>query len=160
MDLLIQFGFFLVLLVVGLTFGSMNERRHFRQLKEQEAALRDIMVFNERHLPDWMDFRKGTLVVGSVVIGEDYFKRIAAQLKSIFGGNLTVYESLMDRGRREAVLRMKREAKRLGATMVFNVRLETSSLSETFTAQKVAFSAEFIAYGTAVIPAPASAPAQ
>ncbi|HSW14953.1 MAG TPA: heavy metal-binding domain-containing protein [Solimonas sp.] len=153
MELLIQFGFFLFLLVVGLLFGSMNEKRHFRQLKEQEAALREVMVFNERHLPEWLEVRQAKLVVGSVVIGEDYFKRVAAALKSIFGGRLTMYESLMDRGRREAVLRMKQEARRMGATMIFNVRFETASLSEDSAGRQQAFSAEFIAYGTALVPA-------
>lgn len=153
MDLIIQFGFFLVLLVVGLLFGSANERRHYRALQVQEAALRDVLVFNERHLPRDMAFRQGSLVIGSVVIGEDYFKRVAGSLKSIFGGRLTVYESLMDRGRREAVVRMKEEARKLGATMVFNVRFETASLSEDMPGRQAAFSAEFIAYGTALIPA-------
>ncbi|MFN2377631.1 MAG: YbjQ family protein, partial [Candidatus Binatia bacterium] len=124
-----------------------------RRIEEREALLRDILVFNERRLPDGADFARGDLVIGSVVIGEDYFKRVAAGLKGFFGGRLTVYESLMDRGRREAVIRMKEEAGKLGATMVFNVRFETSSLSEDSSGGRAAFSAEFIAYGTALIPA-------
>ncbi|MFN2427175.1 MAG: YbjQ family protein [Candidatus Binatia bacterium] len=154
MEWLIQVGFFAVLLAVGLIFGSRNEKRHYRRIEEQEALLRGILVFNERHLPPDMSIARGNLVVGSVVIGEDYFKRIAAALKGFFGGRLTVYESLMDRGRREAVIRMKEEARRLGATMVFNVRFETSSLSEDTSGRRAAFSAEFIAYGTALIPTP------
>lgn len=146
---------FFVALLVGLIAGGRNEKRHYRQIEDQEALLRDIFVYNERHLPADMTFARGTLVVGSVVIGEDYFKRTASALKSFFGGRLTVYESLMDRGRREAVVRMKQEARRLGATMVFNVRFETSSLSEDASGSRVApFSAEFIAYGTALIPSP------
>lgn len=152
MELLIQIGFFLALLVVGLVAGTLNERRHYRRLREDEAALRGILVFNECRPPDDLPLRTGQLVVGSVVIGEDYFKRIAASLKSLFGGRLVVYESLMDRGRREAIVRMKREAEHLGATMVFNVRFETSSLAEDGTGRQAAFSAEFIAYGTALVP--------
>lgn len=152
MEALLQFGFILLLLIIGLIFGRLSERRHYRQLQAREAALRDVLVFNERRLPPEMAIRDGYLVMGSVVIAEDYFKRVAARLKSLFGGRLTVYESLMDRGRREAVVRMKEEAKKLGATMVFNVRFETSSLSEATPAQQASFSAEFIAYGTALIP--------
>ncbi len=156
MELLIQFGFFLALLVIGLLAGSYNERRHYRQLQEQEAALRDILIFNERHLPGHLAVHGGGLVVGAVVIGEDYFKRIAAGLKSIFGGRLTVYESLMDRGRREAVVRMKQQARAQGAKMIFNVRFETSSLSEDTSGRQAAFSAEFIAYGTALVLTPSA----
>lgn len=151
MEFFIQIGFFAVLLLVGLFFGSRNEKNHYGRIAEQEAGLRGILVFNERHLPADMTFRHADLVIGSVVIGEDYFKSTVARLKSFFGGKLTVYESLMDRGRREAVIRMKQEAQRLGATMVFNVRFETSSLSED-SSRRGAFSAEFIAYGTALIP--------
>jgi uncharacterized protein YbjQ (UPF0145 family) len=153
-DYLAEIGFVAALLV-GLLVGTRNEKRHYLQIEEQEALLRDILVFNERHLPSDMTFSRGSLVIGSVVIGEDYFKLTASALKSLFGGRLTVYESLMDRGRREAVVRMKQEARRLGATMVFNVRFETASLSEDTGGQRLgAFSAEFIAYGTALLPSP------
>ena len=73
--------------------------------------------------------------------------------RALVGGRITVYESLLDRGRREAIVRMKTEARRLGATMIFNVRLETSSLSEDQSGRAPMFSAEFIAYGTALVPA-------
>jgi uncharacterized protein YbjQ (UPF0145 family) len=153
-ELLVQIGFLVVLLAIGWFAGRANERRHFRELAQNEARLRDILVFNERTPPPDRRFAGGMLVVGSVVIAEDYFKRIAAGLRGLVGGRITVYESLLDRGRREAIIRMKEEAHRLGATMIFNVRLETSSLSEDRTGQSPMFSAEFIAYGTALIPRP------
>ena len=151
MELLFQFGLFAELLLIGWSIGGVTERRHFRSLVEREAALRDILVFNERRPPADRDFRRAELVMGSVVIGEDYFKRFAATLRSLFGGTLRMYESLMDRGRREALVRLKEAARRQGATMVFNVRFETSSLSAD-TGQRGIFSAEFIAYGTALTP--------
>jgi len=46
---------------------------------------------------------------------------------------------------------MKQEARRLGATHVVNVRLETASLSEDWSGRQPMFSAEFIAYGTALV---------
>ena len=44
------------------------------------------------------------------------------------------------------------QARQLGATAVVNVRLETASLSEDWSARRPIFSAEFIAYGTALVP--------
>ena len=152
MELLVQLGIFAALLLVGLVFGSAAERRHFSELARREAELRDVLVFNEKRPPADREFRDAALVVGSVVIAEDYFKRIAAALRGLVGGRVTVYESLMDRGRREAILRMKEEARRRGATLVFNVRFETSSLSEDAGGRSPMFSAEFIAYGTALVP--------
>ena len=151
MEYLLQLLVFALLLLAGLLFGRAAERRHYRDIVAREQALADILVFSERRVPEFAAPPRTALVVGSVVIAEDYFKRVAAALKSLVGGRLTAYESLLDRGRREAVLRMKEEARRLGADMVFNVRFETSSLAEG-AGGPAAFSGEFIAYGTALIP--------
>ena len=56
-----------------------------------------------------------------------------------------------------SIVRMKRDAQKIGATMVFNVRFETASLSEDHRRQPL-FSAEFLAYGTALVPANAPLP--
>jgi uncharacterized protein YbjQ (UPF0145 family) len=130
-----------------------GERKHFATAANEDS-LRDIAACNGRGAADAGAFRSGTLVVGSVVIAEDYFKRVAAGLKSLVGGNIRSYESLLERGRREAIVRMKQEARRLGATEVVNVRLETASLSEDWSGRRPMFSAEFIAYGTALVRAP------
>jgi uncharacterized protein YbjQ (UPF0145 family) len=148
----IELGIFVVLLTVGLLFGRANEQRHFRELASLEESLRDIVVCSGRGPADDDRFRSGTLVVGSVVIAEDYFKRVAAALKSLIGGRLVAYESLLERGRREAIVRMKEQARRAGATQIVNLRLETASLSEDWSGRRPMFSAEFIAYGTALLP--------
>jgi uncharacterized protein YbjQ (UPF0145 family) len=150
MELLIQLGFVAILLLVGLVFGRAAEKRHFRDIERREAELAGILVFNERTPPP-RAFREATLVVGSVVVAEDYFKRMAAARKGLVGGRLTAYESLMDRGRREAILRMKAEAQARGARLVLNVRFETASLAEAHAGARPMFSAEFIAYGTALV---------
>ncbi len=149
---MIELGVFLILLVVGLFVGQANERRHFRELAVLEESLNDIAVYSGRGSVDDGAFRSATLVVGSVVIAEDYFKRVAAGLKSLIGGRLVAYESLLERGRREAIVRMKEQARRLGATQIVRLRLETASLSEDWSARRPMFSAEFIAYGTALVP--------
>jgi uncharacterized protein YbjQ (UPF0145 family) len=154
MDGIIQIVVFLVLLAIGVFWGRANERKHYRELAEAEEDLRDIAVSNGRAAGEAGEFGGGTLVVGSVVIAEDFFKRVAAGLKSLVGGNLRSYETLLERGRREAIVRMKQEARRLGATHVVNVRLETASLSEDGSGRRPMFSAEFIAYGTALVRAP------
>ena len=151
MDLIIQLGIATALLIAGIVFGRANEKRHYRSIQEREAQLRDVLVFNERRVPPNFQVAQATFVAGSVVIAEDYFKRVASALKSLVGGKLTAYESLLDRGRREAILRMKQEAKQRGARMVFNVRLETAQIAGERPNEM--FAAEFIAYGTALVPA-------
>lgn len=155
MEAILQLGIFAALLGIGWAFGRANERRHLRELAALEETLSDIVVSNDCGAAKDGAFRSGALVVGSVVIAEDYFKRVAAGLKSLIGGRLVAYESLLERGRREAIVRMKEQARRLGASQVVNVRLETASLSEDWSGRRPMFSAEFIAYGTALVAAKA-----
>ncbi len=91
---------------------------------------------------------KSRLVTGNAVISLDYFKRFLAGLRNIFGGEVISYQSLIDRARREAILRMKREAGK--ADMIINLRIETSSIGQNANRRNTVGSIEAIAYGTAI----------
>ncbi len=151
MGLLIQLLVFVSLLLLGRFFGRRAEQRHYRHLALNEAALRHIFLSSERHLPTDQSIVRGQLVSGSVVIADDYFKRILALIRGFFGGRLNSYDSLIERGRREACLRMQAQAQRLGASQIINVRFETVSLNEGSPQRQGSFCAEFLAYGTALI---------
>lgn len=140
---------FLVLIILGYVFGRSAEHRHFKSIKQRERAYRHILCFSERIPPPSSDSVRGELVTGSVVVSIDYFKRIAAGLRGLLGGRVTAYETLVERARREAILRMKEDAKNKGAGQVFNVKLETASITKN--TQQVG-AVEVYAYGTALIP--------
>ena len=140
---------FLILLVLGYVFGQLAEKRHFRSIIKREAELRDVLCFTERNVPE-MGHIDSVLVCGSVVISIDFFKKFVAGLRNLVGGRVSAYESLLERARREAILRMKAEAQARGAKSVWNVRIETSSITKDAT-QGVA-AVEVIAFGTAVTP--------
>ena len=145
-----ELGIFLLLMVVGYVFGRIAEQRHYRSIFRREAASRSIPVFATRYLPDEIaDHADTALVIGSVVISVDYFKRFLAGLRMLVGGRLKSYETLLDRARREAVLRMQDEARQQGAQSIFNVKFETMSISKG--AKNTVASVEVLAYGTAVI---------
>ena len=138
---------FLVLLAFGYAVGRIAERRHYRSTLAREKALANVMVFTNR-FPPLARPAGQALVTGSVVISEDYFKRLVSGLQSLFGGRLRAYESLLDRARREAVLRMKQEARGKGAQMIINVKFQTFSIPGR---NPNSFGAvEVMAYGTAL----------
>lgn len=143
---------FLALLSAGYVFGRYNERKHFKSIQEREQALRELMVFSERFAPPQAGPVECTLVVGSCVVAFDYFKSFVAGLRNFFGGRLTSYETLIERARREALLRMKQEAADIGATMIVNVKIETSSISGEN--PNSPGSVEVMVYGTALVPRP------
>ena len=140
---------FLVLLASGYIVGRIAERRHYRSILAREKELANVMVFSNR-FPPLAQQASQALVTGSVVVSEDYFKRVVSGLQSLFGGRLRAYESLLDRARREAVLRMKQEARDKGAEMIINVKFQTFSIPGR---NPKSFGAvEVMAYGTALAP--------
>ena len=142
MDLLIFFS----LVVIGYVAGTIAEKRHFASIRRREDELRNILTFSARLPPPSDMNRASTLVHGNVVVSVDYFKRLSAGLRSLIGGNVGAYESLVDRARREAILRMKQHALEQNVTQIFNVKLETSSISKGKQGQ--IGSVEIFAYGT------------
>lgn len=136
------------LLLLGLFSGTLVENQHFQSLRTREKQVRSLSVINfgaHQPLPDAQD---AMLVTGSVVITSDFFRIYVAAILSLLGGNIGVYETLLERGRREAILRMKEEAIAQGARQILNVRLETSNLNSESANQAAVL--EVIAYGTAI----------
>ncbi len=146
-----------ILLIVAYVSGTVIEKNHYKKIKEREHHLIDIPAIPsklETALPDQRDQQRivsSKLVMGSCVISDDYFKTFIAGLKTLFGGHLTTYESLVDRARREASIRMKDEASRMGADMIVNARIETSSIGGGSAGSKNGIcTIEVLAYGTAL----------
>ena len=139
-----------VLLTVGFFSGRYLEKKHYASIIARETAPGQVMVFAARLPPPDLPASATQLVSGSVVISADYFKRFVASLRMLIGGRLNTYESLLDRARREAILRMREEAKTLGATQIFNVKLETLSIGGRNPNSISCL--EVLAYGTAIIP--------
>jgi len=138
------------LLAFGYFFGRFYEKRHYNSIIKREAKLRHITAVASRIPPLSQTQDAPILVTGSVVISVDYFKRFLASLRTLVGGRVVSYESLLDRARREAILRMKQRADESGANKVFNIKLETASISKN--ARGNIGSVEVLAYGTAFKP--------
>ncbi len=144
-----EIGVSLVLLLLGFFFGRYAEKKHFESIIQREAELANVVVIASKNTTVSDSAKPGMMVTGSVVISVDYFKRFLAMLRTIFGGRVTAYETLLDRARREAILRMKQEAKAMNADRIFNIKLETASISKN--ASGNIGSVEVLAYGTALI---------
>jgi uncharacterized protein YbjQ (UPF0145 family) len=127
--------------------GGMLERNHYRSIRTREAALLHLPAITMRTADSGRQVAEARLVTGCVVVSNDYFKKVLASLRKIFGGRLRSYESLVDRARREAVLRMKESSG--GADAILNVRLETSTISRTSRDRGMG-AIEVVAYGTAI----------
>lgn len=139
----------LVLLVIGYFIGTYLERKHYRSIIKREEELRVLPVVASKQLPPDGGMYSQALVMGNVTISVDYFKRFLATLHNFFGGRVSSYESLLDRARREAILRMKSDAMSKQASLVLNVKYETASIYKG-SGSNIG-SVEVLAYGTALI---------
>jgi uncharacterized protein YbjQ (UPF0145 family) len=145
---MIDLVIFLSLLALGYGAGTRAEKRHYRSIAERENAMLNLpaVTLKSVDIPAHR-IRSCQLVQGSAVISVDYFKRILANLRNLFGGKVKSYESLVDRARREAVLRMKEMAG--DATVIVNVRIETAAIGKQSKRKNIGC-LEAVAYGTAL----------
>ena len=79
---------------------------------------------------------------GSTVRSRNIGRDIFASIKNIVGGEIEEYTKLQAQSREQAMQRMVKDAERLGADAVINVRFGTSMVMQG--------AAEMLAYGTAV----------
>jgi uncharacterized protein YbjQ (UPF0145 family) len=147
-----EFIVFLVLLVLGYVFGQLAEKRHFRSIIRREKEMLRMPVMTLKTVPASLNQCSTFLVSGNVVVSIDFFKKFLSGLRAFFGGRLRSYESLLDRARREAVLRMKESAIARGGKIIVNVRIETASISKHSQSRNSVGSVEVVAYGTAIAP--------
>lgn len=141
-----------VFLILGYSVGRYRERRHFASIALREAQYSSSMkVTNLKRITDPDSVKRAELVTGDAVIATDYFKSFAARLRNIVGGEVKAYKTLMDRARREAVLRLMDHARAMGASEIWNIRLETSNIRSSRGRNRPGVSVEIFAFGTAVV---------
>lgn len=120
-------GALLGLLAVAAVSARI-ERRHYASLRAREQALARLPAVTFRQIPEVWAVDDMGVVAGSVVMSPDPFGRLLAGLRAIAGGRVARYESLLDRARREAILRCKEAARERGFQAVVNLRLETTRI--------------------------------
>lgn len=136
----------ILLLFAAWLIGTLVERSHYKSIRLREERLRHIITSDLKHVPNEERVGSAHMVTGSVVLSVDHFKRFLAALRKIFGGEIGSYSSLLDRARREALLRLKESDPQ--AHMFVNLRIETTSISKG--ARKTVGSVEVMTYATAI----------
>jgi uncharacterized protein YbjQ (UPF0145 family) len=91
-------------------------------------------------------------VFGLVVRSRGLSGNLIASLRSIGGGEIKEYTSLLEDTRRQALDRMVQNATLVGANAVISMRFDSSELAGTMS--------EIVAYGTAVVVEPDAAAPQ
>jgi uncharacterized protein YbjQ (UPF0145 family) len=144
-SLLISYGWPVLLLTTGWAIGRINIRNHLKRLDAQTEALSDIRLHNIKYKPGgpFPIAEDSFLVTGSLVLSIDVFRQLIAGFMQITGGDVKNYSELLERGRRDALLRLKANAQQKGAQDIYNIKVQSAAISGSR-------SIEILAYGTAV----------
>ena len=91
-------------------------------------------------------------VFGLVVRSRGFSGNLIAGLRSLGGGEIKEYTSLLEDTRRQAIDRLVKNATLMGGNAVVSMRFDSSEMATTMT--------EIVAYGTAVVVEPDASAAQ
>jgi uncharacterized protein YbjQ (UPF0145 family) len=119
---------------------------HTRRLFSNPVKLADFPIVTTDGLSGFKIVRVCGIATGSTVRTRDFTKDMASAFKTIIGGELTHYTSLMQESRQEALDRMRETATKLGANAIVGSRMVTANIAPT--------ASEVMAYGTAVVVEP------
>lgn len=105
--------------------------------------MKNSMVTTTFTLPGHKIIRNAGIVRGITVRSRSIIGNFFGGLQTIFGGNITIYESLCERARLEAYEGMCTHAEHLGANAIVGMSYESNEVMAGVT--------EVLCYGTAVI---------
>ena len=131
--------------ILGWFVSHLIERRHLARLEMREASLREISVTQTQAVPHGCSTADPALLVTSAVLSRGAFRMFIITLRKLLGGRVPGYALLVERARREALVRLKTAARERGALAIINLRLETTRISS-----KGMPVVEVMAYGTAL----------
>lgn len=138
-------------LSAGYVLGRRDARAHLRDLAVRERESAVVRVEAGAGMPAG-DFAC-VLVVGNCVVAPDAFRRTVGYWRNRAGSRRAGHdEQLVERARREALLRLKDAARSAGAATVIDLHFETTS----FAGADLPGPVEVMATGTALVPRPPS----
>jgi len=144
-----EFIIFIITIICGLFFGKRAEKKHYSSIIEREEKYKSIVILSDKDLKrvkntsgEWI------LLSGTTVVSIDAFKKFMSSFVNLFWGKMKSYESLVDRARREAILKVKQQAYEKNLNCIVNLRVETSSITKN--AKQNVWAVEALVYATGI----------
>lgn len=102
-----------------------------------------MIIVTMSDLPGYRVTRVVGLARGITVRSRSIVGNIGGAIQSIFGGNITVYTSLAEQARQEALSLLTADAQKMSANAIIAMRYDANEIMDGIT--------EVLAYGTAVV---------
>src|SRR6186997_1447949 len=120
-----------------MTFAVRKARRRCGYASQM------MLIATTPYVAGWRVVETKGQVFGLVVRSRGIGGNVMAGLRSLGGGEIHEYTSLLEDTRRQAVDRMVQNATLMGANAVISMRFDSTELASTMS--------EIVAYGTAVV---------
>ncbi|MBC7101513.1 MAG: heavy metal-binding domain-containing protein [Methanobacteriales archaeon] len=122
---------------------KLEEKRLEEEKPAAHSKYEDVIVVSSNHVPGYRAVETLGFVYGLTVRSRGIGGQVGAGLRSLVGGEIKEYVTMMEHARQEAIDRMIEHAKELGANAIISARFDSDSISNVMQ--------EILAYGTAVI---------
>ena len=111
-------------------------------MDEPQSQYDDIIIVTTNELPGYEIVEVYGEVFGLIVRARNAFSNIGASFRTVFGGEVKGYTTLLAESRVHAVDRLKDSAREKGANAVVGMRFDCNEIADIMS--------EVAAYGTAV----------
>jgi uncharacterized protein YbjQ (UPF0145 family) len=102
-----------------------------------------MLIVTTENIPNKRILETKGQVFGVIVRTRGLVGNIAATLRTLIGGEVHEYTSLLEDTRKHAIERMERNARAMGANAIIMMRFDSSEIGNVMS--------EIVAYGTAVV---------
>lgn len=107
------------------------------------VSVDEFIIVSSNYVPGYEITETKGFVYGLTVRSRGVGGQIGAGIRSMFGGEIKEYVSMMEETRDEALMRAIDHAKQYGANAIISVRYDSNDISDIMQ--------EILAYGTAVV---------
>ncbi|MDR2967849.1 MAG: heavy metal-binding domain-containing protein [Methanobacteriaceae archaeon] len=107
------------------------------------VAIEEFVISSANNVPGYKIIETKGFAYGLTVRSRGVGGQIGAGIRSVFGGEIKEYVSMMEDSRDEALNRLIEHAKKMGANALIAVRYDSDAISDIMQ--------EVLAYGTAVV---------
>jgi len=107
------------------------------------VSVNEFPISTANNIPGFRIVETKGFIYGLTVRSRGVGGQFGAGIKSIFGGEITQYVTMMEESRDEALNRAIQHAKELGANAIVAIRFDSNEISDVMQ--------EILVYGTAVI---------
>ncbi|USO01846.1 MAG: heavy metal-binding domain-containing protein [Alphaproteobacteria bacterium] len=137
---MLESGLVILSIIFIAVWARHLERQHYVDIQTREILYANIPVMTTSLKKQRVFVSRTKLVISSISIADDLFKYVLSILRGMFGGRVASYELILDRARRESILRLKEQCP--DADALINVHFCTSKVGRRIV--------EIVTYGTAV----------